>query len=41
MLSAELVSDQEPQQYLASLDDPGFTWLMPIMIAAWGRRPRA
>jgi len=24
----------------ALLDDPGFTWLMPIMIAVWGRRPR-
>lgn len=41
MLRAELVSDQELQRYFALLDDPGFTWLMPIMIAVWGRRPRA
>jgi len=40
MLSVELVSDQELQRYFALLDDPGFTWLMPIMIAVWGRRPK-
>jgi SAM-dependent methyltransferase len=40
MLNAGLVSEQELQRYFALLDDPDFTWLMPIMIAVWGRRPR-
>jgi len=38
-VAAGLVTDQELDTFFALLDDPEFTFTLPIMMSAWGRRP--
>lgn len=35
-----LLTAPEIDEYVALLDDPSFVWQGPIIMAAWGRRPR-
>jgi hypothetical protein len=39
IVAAGFMGEAEIAAYLALLDDPGFTWLGPIVISVWGRRP--
>lgn len=41
LVAAGLVSEQEIHDGLAALDDPEFAVLLPVTVAAWGRRPQA
>ena len=34
-----VLSEQELERYIGLLADPGFAWLMPTVVAVWGRRP--
>ena len=36
-----MVTEDELERYLRLLENPDFTWLVPTMIAVWGRRPPA
>jgi hypothetical protein len=36
-----MVTEDDLERYLTLLENPDFTWLMPTMIAVWGRRPAA
>ena len=40
VVAAGFLDDAELASYLALLDDPGFTWVGPIVTSVWGRRPR-
>jgi hypothetical protein len=33
------LTDVEVSRYEAALEDPGFSWLMPVLFTACGRRP--
>jgi hypothetical protein len=39
VVAAEFLGEEDLAAYLALLDDPDFTWLGPIVMAVWGRRP--
>ncbi len=36
-----LVTEHDLERYLELLEHPDFVWLMPTMVAVWGRRPAA
>jgi SAM-dependent methyltransferase len=40
-VDAELITAGELTTFLHALDDPGFTFTMPLLISAWGRRQPA
>ena len=40
ILEAGVLSAPELDGLIALHDDPGFAWMGPIVMAAWGRRPR-
>jgi hypothetical protein len=39
IVATGLVADDDLDRYLTLLANPAFVWLMPTMIAVWGRRP--
>ena len=39
LVGTGVLSEGELERYLALLEDPGFAWLMPTVVAVWGRRP--
>jgi predicted O-methyltransferase YrrM len=39
IVEAGLISDGEVERMLAHVDDPAVTFLSPVLVAAWGRRP--
>ena len=41
IMGTGMVTEGELERYLALLESPDFAWLMPTMIAVWGRRPAA
>jgi hypothetical protein len=40
-VDAGLITDGDLTTFLHLLDDPGFTFAMPLLISAWGRRQAA
>jgi hypothetical protein len=40
VVAAGYLGEGELTAYLTLLDDPGFTWLGPIVMSVWGQRPR-
>jgi hypothetical protein len=38
-VDAGLITAQDVTTFLRALDDPGFTFIAPLLISAWGRRP--
>jgi SAM-dependent methyltransferase len=38
-VDAGLTTAQDVRTFLRALDDPGFTFITPLLISAWGRRP--
>ena len=41
VIEAGLLTARESDDYRALLESPGYRWLEPMMMTAWGRRPRA
>jgi SAM-dependent methyltransferase len=39
IVATGLVADDDLERYLTLLATPAFVWLMPTMVAVWGRRP--
>jgi SAM-dependent methyltransferase len=40
IVGPDRLSEPELERYFALLQDPGATWMMPTIVAAWGRRPQ-
>lgn len=40
IVGPDKLSEPELDRYLALLQDPAVTWMMPTMVAVWARRPR-
>jgi SAM-dependent methyltransferase len=40
-VEAGLITPDDLMTFLGALDDPGFTFITPLLISAWGRRPPA
>ncbi len=41
IVSSDGLSEAELERYFALLQDPDVAWMMPTVVAAWGRRPRS